>query len=172
MEKYKLIKEYPGGPRLGTTIFKNGTFWSNVVFHQYFWKKESDFNPALFPEHWQKIEEWNALCLPEWQRARKIQRKFNQIALHDGFAKEGDTVFGVSLTCPECYVKKLTLQKLHVKSGLTQSRLWFTNQSCAYEYLYRNVKILSYKDIKEAKQDGAFLFNLVELIKKRIQNIN
>ena len=64
------------------------------------------------------------------------------------------------------------MHKLHVKSGLTQSRLWFTNQSCAYEYLYRNVKILSYKDIKERNNDGLFLFKLLELIQKRIQNIN
>lgn len=168
MEKYKLIKEYPGSPRLETTIFKNGPYWSNVVSHEYFWKRENVFNPALYPEYWRKIEEWNALRLPEWQRARKIQHKFNEIALYNGFAKEGDTIFGVSLTSPECYIKKLTLQKLHVNGGLTQSRLWFISQDFAYEYLYRNVRMLSYNDIIKAKQDGTFLYNLIKLVKQRL----
>lgn len=169
MQKYKLIKTYPGSPRLDTTIFKNGPYWSNVIFHEHFWKHEDVFNPALYSEYWKKVNEWNVLRLPEWERARKIQKQFTEIILYNGFAKEGDTVYGVSLTCPECYVRKIILQKIHIKAGLCKSRLWFKDQDSAYEYLYRNIKILSYKDIRETKQDGEFLFKLVELIKKRIQ---
>ena len=51
MKKYKLIKEYPGGPPLGfvlNTDIKLSTTWCWYM---------AGFNPATFPENWEEIIE-------------------------------------------------------------------------------------------------------------------
>jgi len=61
MEKYKLIKAYPGSPRLGLEIHKNGIYWSSDFLNkrniEYFWKCDSDFSPTDHPEYWEKVVE-------------------------------------------------------------------------------------------------------------------
>lgn len=53
--EYKLIKEYPNSPKIGTVIkMRPGT-------NMYFWNGLQICYPNNFPEFWQKIEE---LCVP------------------------------------------------------------------------------------------------------------
>lgn len=58
--KYILIETYPGSPKVGTEIFKNGPFWQSD-FHtigvDHFHCKEADLNPEDYPNNWAKVVE-------------------------------------------------------------------------------------------------------------------
>lgn len=54
MIKYRLIKEYPGSPKLGTIRNWNPNIWSdNNDFTEI-----KTFVPNDFPEFWEEIEEF------------------------------------------------------------------------------------------------------------------
>lgn len=122
--------------------------------------------PKYFIENndvFELITDLKAMSLPYWSKGHREGYKrlwefeknycfkaITVLRLEDGFAIQGYKIYGVSLTSPECYIKPLTLEKLHINGGINSRRKWFVNKKNAESYLLMNLKCLSMNDIKEA----------------------
>ena len=56
-KKYRLIREYPGSPKLGLEIKQNGMFWESEFTTKNVQHFHEKFNPEDYPEYWEKIIE-------------------------------------------------------------------------------------------------------------------
>ena len=58
MKNYRLIKKYPGSPKLGLEIHKNGIYWQSdfcLKNVEHFHKSDADFSPTNYPEYWEEV---------------------------------------------------------------------------------------------------------------------
>ena len=84
MKKYKLIKEYPGSPKLGTEIIKSTIYGasSTKVVHTYMIKGDETFklnNPKDYPEFWQEIVEKDYKILSYITKSNAIWKLYDSI---------------------------------------------------------------------------------------------
>lgn len=60
MKKFKLIKKYPGSPKLGLEIHDNGPFWESdfaIKSVELFHINNIIFQPENYPEFWEEVVE-------------------------------------------------------------------------------------------------------------------
>jgi len=135
--KYKLIKEYPGSPKLNTEIVYSTIYTHcnkenyNLNRNTYMIKSKDYFelkNPEQYPEFWEKVVEKDYEIL---------------FTTEDGVDKYlGDSFAYINLNFPdkvrEDYIRNLSYQE-HVK--------YFSTKEVAEEYILMNKPSLSLNDV-------------------------
>lgn len=133
MTKYKLIKEYPGSPKLGTIAEKESKIKSNTSYYY----KEGDSRWCIYdyhvednPEYWEKVNEYLWYVVLE-----------NDFHYNDGFRDTRSICWHVH------YVECLNSEDIERELWTSVKKHIFKTKEEAEEYVLYNKPCLSALDV-------------------------
>ena len=131
-DTYKLIKEYPGSPELGTTVDKRGGFVYFNSKNPTINNTESEYNIENYPEFWQKVKEKKVLFTCE-----------------DGVdIFEGDMPYYIYLN--GFYIIEKIGRPLEKSDVRIKNYKYFSKKEKAEDWIYNHKPKFSFADIEKA----------------------
>jgi hypothetical protein len=137
MVEYKLIKEYPGSPKLGTIIQKKLSSYEEVDVYRGFYTTI----PSLiekYPEFWEKVVE-EPLFTTE-----------DGVEIYEGDKYYAVNKYTLQLVNSHAY---MTVNKWIIPNYSNGNWKLFSTEAAAEEYVFKNKRVLSYEDLKSLGGD-------------------
>lgn len=165
MIQYKLIKEYPGSPKLGTIEFNNYNITEPYVRHSSEWKGTIFYD--AHPEFWQKLEEFGYEILSFFNKMNKRVYHFNKASKSfcsiDGFHNNVNYEY-----CLEYYVitsvKRLSDGEVFTIGDRVKSKIGTDDDSSLITKIYINTN-------KDAKPVGGLIIQTGGYYQAKINEI-
>ena len=138
MKTYKLIKEYPGSPRLNTEIIESTIYGASSVsvIKSFMIKGEEEFrlsNPKNYPEFWEEVVEKDKVKQPLFKTEDGV----------DIF--KGDEYFYTT----DLFVCVKSKAEKYSTTGIASTGIWkdFSTKEKAEEYILMNKPCLSLNEV-------------------------
>jgi len=129
MRRYKLIKKYPESPKMGTIIYEDSL--GQIIDDNICIYKDVD----KYPEFWEEIKVY---C-----------------TTYDGVGKYiGETVWIINYNNLKLLGEIILDSESDIRGDSISGYCWFSTKKAAVEYLRKNSKLYTEKDLEEAFNGG------------------